>query len=175
MRFLITTTLLLFSIYSSAQDIYPLHPSVGDTIDLNEKLDYSLFPKSPNRGFNFATIKFLNSGFVLIENRSRKQPNSLIRTFKDSTSLPQEEIIEEQKKIQKINAFYLYLADEAAKPKKEEYKTVEKQIPVRFDTPVSKKILKEARMKTRILLDQRRMEEFQMGLRPREMRIQFNR
>ena len=173
MRSIIASTLLLFSIFCSAQDVYPLHPAVGDTIDSNEKLDYSLLPKSANKGFNFATIQYINSGFVLIENRTRKQPNGLMRRFNDSTHLPQEQIIEEQQKIQKINAFYKYLAEESTKPKKEEYKAIEKKIPIRFDTPVSKIILKEARMKTRIIEDQRRMKEFQMGLRPREMMIEI--
>ncbi len=175
MRYLIASTLLLFSIFCLAQDVYPLHPSIGDTIDSNEKLDYSLLPNSANKGFNYATIKYINAKFVLIESRTRKQPNGLMRQYNDSTALPQEQIIEEQQKIQKINAYYKYLAEEATKPKKEEYKPKDKKIPIRFDTPVSKKILKEARMKTRIIEDQRRMQEFQMGLRPREMMIEFRR
>lgn len=161
------------SLTAFSQDVYPLHPSVGDTIDVNEKLDYSLFSKSMNNGFNYATINYINSSFVLIENRTRKQPNGLFRTYTDSTLLAQDQIIEEQQKIQKINAFYQYLAEEAEKPKVVEYEAPAKKLPIRFEGPISVKLQREDRMRARLKEDQRRMEDFQMGLSPREVGIQL--
>ncbi len=173
MRIALITFLLLACKITFGQNVYPLHPSVGDTIDRDEKLDYSLFSKSPNDGFNFATISYINSGFVVIENRSRKQPNGLIRQYHDTIPLAQEQIIEEQQKIQKVNAYYLYLAKEAEKPKVEEQPKIDQKIPIRFEGPISKRMEKESRMKARLIEDQRRMQDFQMGLRPREMMIQI--
>lgn len=173
MKHIIGFVFLLFPFFSFAQDVYPLHPTVGDTIDRDEKLDYSLFENSPNDSFNFSVIKYLNSGFILIENKAFKRSDGSILNYNDSTVLTQNQIIEEQQKIQKINAYYKYLAEEAKKPKKEEYKKLEKKIPVRFDGPISDQMRKENRMKARLVEDQRRIEEFQMGMRPREMRIEF--
>ena len=173
MRVILTTFLIFAGLPSFAQDVYPLHPSVGDTTDRNEKLDYSLFVKSANSGFNYATINYLSDGFVLIENRSRKQPNGLIRQYTDTTELTQNQIIKEQQKIQKVNAYYQYLAKEAEKPKVELPKKMDKKMPIRFEGPISEKMLKEDRMRARLLEDQRRMQDFEMGLRPREVSIQF--
>tara|TARA_B110000503_G_scaffold140297_1_gene230760 strand:- start:3108 stop:3635 length:528 start_codon:yes stop_codon:yes gene_type:complete len=173
MKHLIGFAFLLFPFLSFSQDVYPLHPTVGDTIDRDEKLDYSLFANSPNDSFNFSVIKYLNSGFILIKNRAFKGLDGSIKGYSDSTLLTQEQIIEEQQKIQKINAYYKYLAEEAKKPKQEDYKSLENKIPVRFDGPISDQMRKESRMKARLAEDERRMEEFQMGMRPREMRIEF--
>ena len=106
MKHLIGFAFLLFPFLSFSQDVYPLHPTVGDTIDRGEKLDYSLFANSPNDSFNFSVIKYLNSGFILIKNRAFKGLDGSIKGYSDSTLLTQEQIIEEQQKIQKINAYY---------------------------------------------------------------------
>jgi hypothetical protein len=65
MRYLFTAVFLIVSAFILAQGVYPLHPSVGDTIDLNEKLDYSLFPKVDNNNFVYAIIGFNNNNFQL--------------------------------------------------------------------------------------------------------------
>ena len=173
MKYIIGLTFFFSTILSFSQGVYPLHPLVGDTIDRNEKLDYSLFANSKNDNFNFSVIKYLNSGFILVENRTIEEPNETVKDYNDTLLLSQEQIIEEQQKIQKINAYYKYLAEEAKKLKQEDYKSLEKKIPIRFDGPISDQLKKEDRMKERLADDQRRMEEFQMGLRPREVGIQF--
>ena len=173
MKYFVGLVFLFTAIPSFSQGVYPLHPTVGDTIDRDEKLDYSLFAASENDNFNFSVIKYLNSGFILIENRALKESNDTVKYYNDTLLLSQEQIIEEQQKIQKINAYYRYLAEEAKKPKQEDYKSVEKKIPIRFDGPISDQLKKEDRMKARLANDQRRMEEFQIVLRPREVGLQF--
>lgn len=172
-KVLLTTLFLLCNIIVSiGQNVYPLHPSVGDTIDLNEKLDYSLFEKTKNTEFGPATIQFINNEFVLIFTYIDSATSLEIHT---TVSISQEDIIAEQQKIQKINAYYKYLAEEEKNPKPKEYKVLEQKLPIRFDGPISEKIKKDARMKVRLVEDQRRMDEFQMGLRPREMILEFSR
>ncbi|MFT5668934.1 MAG: hypothetical protein ACI9DK_003139, partial [Vicingaceae bacterium] len=62
------------------------------------------------------------------------------------------------------------------KPKqKESFPVLERKIPVRFDGPIAERMKKQARMKTRLADDQRMMNDFQMGMRPREMRLEFGR
>ncbi len=173
MKYLINLAFLTFALVTYSQGVYPLHPSVGDTIDRDEKLDYSLFANSPNDGFNFSVIKYLNSEFILIENRVFLNSDGPLENYHDTLLLSQVQIIEEQQKIQKINTYYKYPAEESLKPKKEEYKSLEMKIPIRFDGPISDQLKKENRMKERLVEDQRRLDEFQMGLRPKEMRIEF--
>lgn len=166
---------------ASAQDVYPLHPSVGDTISLQEKLDYSLFSKVENTGFKEATIQFLNEGFVLVikttdhTDLDTETELHLISTKKDTIALSQEEIIEEQKKIQKVNEYFNYLVEEAKKPKSSPSEPQLKQVPpLRLEGPMAEQMKKEARMKVRVETDRRMEEEFQMGLRPRQLFIQFD-
>ena len=51
-------------------DLFILHPLVGDTIDKNEKLNYFLFPKISNENFKYCFIThsdnqfFVNSHYV---------------------------------------------------------------------------------------------------------------
>jgi hypothetical protein len=178
MRYLFTAVFLLVSAFILAQGVYPLHPSVGDTIDLNEKLDYSLFPKVDNNNFVYAIIGFNNNNFQLytLLEEVVDEETGLVLAYRDSLILKQEQIIEEQQKIQKINAYYHYLAQEAKKPKqKESFPVLERKIPVRFDGPIAERMKKQARMKTRLADDQRMMNDFQMGMRPREMRLEFGR
>lgn len=159
----------------NSQNVYPLHPSVGDTIDVTEKLDYSLFPEIENSGFQYATIQFKKNKFILeiVERDIDKETGLEIETSYGQ-DLSQEKIIEEQQKIQKINAYYKYLAEEATKPKKQPTQAIQKSVPIRFEGAMSEKMKKEARMNLRLKEDSRRMQEFEMGLRPREVRIEFN-
>ena len=87
----------LFSLKLNAQEgVYILHPSVGDTIDRVEKLDYSIFPKTKNPNFKVAYITMKNDSFIL---------NAVyFENYKIERFLPTEEIIEAQKGIEKINA-----------------------------------------------------------------------
>ena len=178
MRYLFTAVFLIVSTFISAQGLYPLHPSVGDTIDLNEKLDYSLFPKVENNDFVYAIIDFNNNNFQLytLLEEIIDEETGLVLAYRDSLILKQKQIIEEQQKIQKINAYYHYLAEEAKKPtQKENFPVLERKIPVRFDGPIAERMKKEARMKTRLADDKRMMNDFQMGMRPREVRLEFGR
>lgn len=158
---------------ASAQDVYPLHPSVGDTIDLTEKLDYSLFSEIENKGFQHAVIVFREGNFVLLvktDSINEKESES-----EYAQTLEQESIITEQQKIQKINAYYRYLAEEAKKPKTTplEQPNNQRKYPIRVEGAMSEKMKKEARMLQRLKEDNRRMQEFEMGLRPRDVRIEF--
>ena len=178
MRYLFTAVFLIVSTFISAQGLYPLHPSVGDTIDLNEKLDYSLFPKVENKNFVYSIIGFNNNNFQLytLLEEIIDEETGLVLAYRDSLILKQKQIIEEQQKIQKINAYYHYLAEEAKKPtQKENFPVLERKIPVRFDGPIAERMKKEARMKTRLADDKRMMNDFQMGMRPREVRLEFGR
>jgi hypothetical protein len=178
MRYLFTAVFLIVSAFISAQGVYPLHPSVGDTIDLNEKLDYSLFPKVDNNNFIYAVIGFNNDNFELytLLEEIVDEETGLVLSYRDSLIVKQEQIIEEQQKIQKINEYFHYLAEEAKKPKqKESFPVLERKIPVRFEGPIAEIMKKEARMKTRLAEDERMMNDFKMGMRPREMRLDFRR
>ena len=116
--FLLSVLLLSFSIVS-AQQSYPLHPSIGDTIDRNEKLDYSLFPAVANQDFKFAIIEFAKDSFFLAISNSN---TSVIKT----KFLSKEELIEAQKTIEtgkgelsseilKLNELAIKLRDERFK------------------------------------------------------------
>jgi hypothetical protein len=171
MKYLIGFLSLLLPLLSVGQNVYPLHPAIGDTINLDEKLDYSLFPEVTNNGFKFAIIAYAEGGFRLVYNITTADSTLPLTEMK--MDLSQEKIIEEQQKIQKINAYYRYLAEEAKKPKQQEYEVADKAIPIRFDGPISEQLRKESRMKARLVEDQRRMEDFEMGLRPREIGLRL--
>lgn len=169
--------LLFFSIISlqtaMCQSVYPLHPSVGDTIELQEKLDYSLFADVDNNTFQYATIKFENNGFILEVNGKDNDPLLGEIEIVTTGKLSQEEIIEEQKKIQKINAYYKYLMERKEYADNETKKTVEPPA-INLQGPLQERMKKEARMMIRLKEDQIRANEFQFGLRP-STRIEFSR
>ena len=152
-------TLILSYFVSSAQVVYPLHPAVGDTIDTEEKLDYSLFTNTENKNFNFATIQYIDSNFTLVQNRSVKQLNGLTAVINDSVVLSQTQIIKEQQKIEKINAYYDHLK------KEENDRVLEQKIPIRFTGPMNERLkLKRARL---CRFDENNLNnEFETGLRP---------
>ena len=60
MRFnlILTFVFSLSSFQLFCQNAYPLHPSVGDTLEQIEKLDYSLFPFIDNEPFDYGVIGF---------------------------------------------------------------------------------------------------------------------
>lgn len=164
--------LLLFSFLFStsllAQDFYPLHPSVGDTIDRIEKLDYSLFPKVSNQDFEFGLIKFIHDEFVFVGYYQNEQIEF---------SLNRNELIEAQQNIEKINAYYRRKAFD------DSIKVVESinrnrptgQTPVYVQGPMNEQAKKEARMYRRIETDRRMFNEYQRGLRDNPILIDFSR
>ena len=160
----ILLVLFFLSFKLTAQDVYPLHPSIGDTLDLLEKLDYSLFPEVENNGFQYALITYRTDAFFLT---SHFDNDSVA-----STKLDQETIIEAQQNIEKVNAYYRYLKEKETTEKNSTIHT-DKAPPIRLEGPMSDKMRKEARMNVRLQEDARRMQEFQQGLRPRELHIEF--
>lgn len=159
--------LLLLFLSRAAAQVYPLHPSVGDTLDRLEKLDYSLFPQVNNQGFNFAVIQYRDNNFYLDVNYETK--DSL-----QAMLLSQETIIEAQQNIEKVNAYYRY--EKEAEKKKSSSNSLSSSSKVnnlRLDGPMSEQMKKESRMNIRLEEDARRMQEFQQGLRPREIHIEF--
>ncbi|MDB9964356.1 hypothetical protein OAD50_04725 [Vicingaceae bacterium] len=166
MNYVLFGTLILRYFVSSAQVLFPLHPSVGDTIDSVEKLDYSLFTNTDNKEFNFAIIQYINSNFTLVENRSEEQLNGLLTKINDSITLTQEQIIKEQQKIEKINSYYYNLVKEDKYlEQKEGDRVLEKKIPIRFaGTKKERLMLKRARL---CRFDENKLNnEFETGLRP---------
>jgi hypothetical protein len=150
------------------QNIYPLHPSVGDTIERTEKLDYSLFSFIPNSDFDYATIVFLRDSFYLAVKSFNNESTSKEFLSKDA-------LIEAQKSIEKINKYYRYLAT-----KKNDTSSYQPQIrkpkapPLRMDGPMTEQMKKEARMNVRLKDDARRQREIDQGLRQGGLFIDFN-
>ena len=174
--------IILSELNAQNRDVYPLHPSVGDTIDVTEKLDYSLFPIVENTNFKSATIKFENDTFFLVVDyeeidTSLTVQGAIVSVYTSSNEFPlnQDQIIEEQKKIEKVNAYYRLMAEEKKKEKEQptNYTKNTKKYPVRLEGAMSEQMKKQARMNIRLKEDSRRQQEFEMGLRPREMRIEF--
>lgn len=146
---------------------YVLHPSVGDTIERLEKLDYSLFPFLENDAFEMATIGFENESFFILAEYDNSD-SSLHRL------LTQEEIIVAQQTIEKINAFYRRQAKEAEKSTPP-INMVER-IPNKratLNAPMNEKMLKDVRMYQRLREDEIRRQEFINGTRPNQIHIEF--
>ncbi|MCB0802252.1 MAG: hypothetical protein HND54_06600 [Bacteroidetes bacterium] len=156
------------SIKASAQDVYPLHPSIGDTLHAIDKLDYSLFPDISNSDFQFGTISFENDTFYLNAN--------YINQFQ-KFALSKESIIEAQQNIEKVNAYYRLKAKEdlESTQKAENYygDKPSGKTPVFLNEAMNDQIKKEARMFLRIQEDAQRLRDHQNGIRPNEIRIQF--
>ena len=145
----------LFSLKLNAQEgVYILHPSVGDTIDRVEKLDYSIFPKTKNPNFKVAYITMKNDSFIL---------NAVyFENYKIERFLPTEEIIEAQKGIEKINAYYRLQADSTQiKYSSSNYNS--NKIKIDMNGALGEKAKKEARMYQRIQDDQRRAKMIGRG------------
>ncbi len=158
--------MLIMSHAGKSQDAYPLHPSVGDTLDLLEKLDYSLFPFAENTDFNYGVIRFQEDHFEL--HSSYVGGDSIF-------SLSQEQLVEAQQNIEKINAYYRLKAEEAKKPKEEVHfdgRPTGKK-PVFFNESTSEQIRKEARMNMRLQDDAQRMLDNQRGIQQNQLRIEF--
>ena len=165
-------TFLLFSFLLSptlfAQDFYPLHPSVGDTINRIEKLDYSLFSNVSNQNFEYGLIKFINEGFVLVTYYNEQTIEY---------PLSRNELIEAQQNIEKINAYYRRKAfDDSIKVvESKDRNRPTGQTPVYVQGPMNEQAKKEARMFRRIETDRRIFNEYQRGLRDNPILIDFSR
>ena len=166
MKMLLLLLSLLSCLLIKAQT-YPLHPSIGDTIDRNEKLDYSLFPSIANQYFELATISFEEDSFYLVI------------AFKnlDSTQkmlLSKAALIQAQQNIEKVNQYYRYKANQ---PKDtNSYKSSlgeHKSRPIRMDGPMTEQMKKEARMNIRLREDERRRREYEQGIRGQQLYIGY--
>lgn len=168
MKSLLLSVFVLFAVWLSAQSSYPLHPSVGDTIDRNEKLDYSLFPKVANQDFKFAIIEFEKDSFFLaISNISSAY---IKRKF-----LSKEELIEAQKTIEKVNRYYRYRAAQPVDTNSYRPELTEiKGRPIRMDGPMTEQMKKEARMNIRLREDERKRREFDQGIRGQQLFLGFD-
>lgn len=156
---------LLISVGSKAQiAIYPLHPSIGDTLSQIEKLDYSLFPDIPNQTYDFGFITFEENNYVL----------NVLQKDKDSTKiiLTQSMVVEAQQNIEKVNQYYRLKAT-LDSTKRSSGPTLEKKAPILFNESMNDEMRKQARMDWRMKQDAIRMKEFEQGLRPNELRIEF--
>ena len=167
-----------FTLIGQEDAPYPLHPSIGDTIDLEEKLDYSLFPVVPNNAFAYATIHYKKESFVLYINEGISVDPMSGLEVETTIELPitQEEIIESQKNIEKVNAYYRYLATDSTEKKAEsDILKNNKGIPMKLENneKMSEQLKKQFRMDQRLKEDAQRMREVEMGLRPREVRLEF--
>lgn len=57
---------LSFCTYSQKQAIiYKIHKQIGDTIDIDEKIRYRIFPQIPNHNFNYAQYMSINDTVIL--------------------------------------------------------------------------------------------------------------
>lgn len=157
---------IFISLTVLSQSSYPLHPSVGDTIEVIEKLDYSLFPFVANPNFKYGVISFEDEKFYL---------NAV---YNDTTSkhlLSKEAIIEAQKNIEKINAYYRLKAENDKKKDSSSYyaNRPSGKAPVLFNDAMNEQIKKEARMYIRLQEDARRLKDQEDGIQPNQLRIEF--
>jgi hypothetical protein len=84
MTYSLSLTIRLFYTFSIEQNSYPLHPSAGGTIDLEEIIDYFQFAIISEKEFNFATITSNNLSFMSIKIKINKLLNGLSEQFVDS-------------------------------------------------------------------------------------------
>lgn len=166
LKFISTALFILSSCTVFSQSAYPLHPSIGDTLESIEKLDYSIFSFIPNSGFEYGSITFEENEFFF---------NAV---FKDSLvkyALNKEVIIEAQQNIEKINAYYRL----KAKSDEEEEETANYNAdrpsgkkPALYNKAMNDQIKKEARMQLRIQEDQQRLQSLP-GTRRNDLIFQF--
>lgn len=167
MKSLLSIIFVLICTNASAQQHYPLHPSIGDTIDRNEKLDYSLFPTIANQDFEFATISFEKDSFYLVI--SKIEDNSTQKML-----LSKSDLIQAQQNIEKVNRYYRYKANQAKDTNSYQSSLGEqKSRPIRMDGPMTEQMKKDARMNIRLREDARRRKEIEQGIRGQEFFIGY--
>jgi len=165
--FFLFKIVLSVTLYCQDKPHYVLHPSVGDTIERLEKLDYSLFPFLENDDSEMAVIGFENQSYFILAQYNK------VDTLK-RMSLEQKEIVNAQKNIEKINAFY----KRQAKKQTEETPQISliEQSPNRkatLNAPMSDQMRKDVRMFQRLCDDEIRRQEFINGSRPNQIHIEF--
>jgi hypothetical protein len=167
-----TIILILFFISNASfsQEVYPLHPSIGDTLELDEKIDYSLFYFIPNTGFKYATISFEIDSFYL---------NSIYSDSISKKVLTKEMIIEAQQNIEKINNYYRLKAEKdklEIRNKSNSKSYVDRptgKTPIISNPILNENMKKEARMNIRLQEDAIRMKEYQYNNQTRQLRIEL--
>jgi len=164
--FIVVFCVAVLGLKAQSEEFYILHPSVGDTIEKVDKLDYSLFPKIDNQSYSHGLIRFKSDSFFL-ESYLTKQESKWYY-------LSKEEIVEAQKNIEKINDFYRRQAKEDSE---EGSSSIIKRKPnssATLNASMSEQMKKEARMQIRLREDQRRQDEFRKGIRPsNQLHIEF--
>lgn len=146
---------------------YLLHPSVGNTIERQEKLDCSLFPFLENDDFEMAVIGYEDQAYFILAKYS--DIDTMSRKLLD-----QEQIVNAQRNIEKINAFYR----RQAKAQTEESPSInmmkqQANSKATLNAPMSEQIKKDIRMNQRLRDDEIRRQEFMNGTRPNQIHIEF--
>lgn len=159
--------LFFICLSTKAQEVYPLHPSVGDTLEAIEKLDYSLFPKIDNKDFKHGLIKYEEEAFVFY---------AFYEEDEKKLELSQAELIEAQQNIEKVNKYYRLKAAEANKDEQDFKKDNRPsgKTPVYFNEAMNDQIKKEARMHIRLQEDAQRMRDHRNGISPNRMILDFS-
>lgn len=170
-KFLLVLLGVLIAPFLRAQHYYPLHPSVGDTIELIEKLDYALFPKAKNPDLDYCLIDYHQDvgEFKLL---IKYQNQSDFRVL----PLSKEELIEAQKNIEKINQFYRQQAvsDSIASTENKFPNKPSGKAPVIMSGPMLERAKKQARMYQRLEEDRRDREMDSRKIEPQVL-PNFNR
>lgn len=160
--------LLFVPLYSLGQTYYPLHPVIGDTLDIIEKKDYSLFPKINNTDLKFCLI-YPDSNDLRIK---AYYHNDSIASF----PLEHREIVEAQQIIEKVNAYY-QTKDKPSNSYPESVvkksKSSQSTSPLLLKKQMNEKAQKEARMQLRIEADKKRLKDHESGLRPNNINIEI--
>jgi hypothetical protein len=154
-KFLLAFLGLVIAPFLHAQHYYPLHPSVGDTIELIEKLDYALFPKAKNPDLTYCLIDYhQDDGEFKLLVKYQNQSEFLV------LPLSKDELIEAQKNIEKINQFYKQQAirDSIAATENKFPNKPSGKAPVIMSGPMLERAKKQARMYQRLEEDRRDRE-----------------
>ncbi len=154
-KFYLALLSALITPFAHAQTYYPLHPSVGDTIELIEKLDYALFPKAKNPELIYCLIDYVEESgdFKLLVKYKIKQQYTMLPLSKN-------ELIEAQKNIEKINQFYKQKAirDSTQAFENQFPNKPSGKAPVLMTGPMLERAKKQARMYQRLEEDRRDRE-----------------
>lgn len=160
--------LLLCPLMAVAQSLYPLHPVIGDTLEVIEKKDYSLFPKVSNKALGYCLI-YPDSNQLKLK---AVYAGDSISTF----DLDHSEIVEAQQIIEKINEYYRSkdkTTDDYSRSVVMKKESSDKASPLLQQGEMNKKAQKDARMQLRIEADRQRIKDHERGLRPNNLHIEF--
>lgn len=159
---------LLCPLTAIAQSLYPLHPVIGDTLEVIEKRDYSLFPKVSNKALNYCLI-YPDSNQLKLK---AVYDGDSTATF----DLEHSEIVEAQQIIEKVNEYYRSkenTTDDYSRSVVMKKKSSTATSPLLQQGEMNKKAQKDARMQLRIEADRQRIKDHERGLRPNNLHIEF--